>query len=81
MLDWSTHCIWLTTVAVVIKKTNISRSIRSRHIPEYQKGALVGVADHRLPDGVLDYKGPLSGTIALNILAEVNKEVKLATTG
>ena len=29
-------------------------------------------------DGMLDCKGPLSGTIAPNILAEVNEEVKLA---
>ena len=32
-------------------------------------------------DGVLDCKGPLSGTIAPNVLAVVNKEVKLAAAG
>ena len=30
----------------------------------------------RPADGVLDSKGPLSGTIAPSVLAEVNKEVK-----
>ena len=46
------------------------------------------MANSRLPklhcqpaDGVFDCKGPLSGTIAPNTLAEVNKEVKLATAG
>ena len=50
--------------------------------------ALVGVANHRLSklhcrpaDGVLNCKGPLSGTIAPNTLAEVNKEVKLTAAG
>ena len=32
-------------------------------------------------DGVLDCKGPLSDTIAPNILAEANKEVELAIAG
>ena len=35
----------------------------------------------RPADGVLNCEGPLSGTIAPNILAEVNKKVKLATAG
>ena len=30
---------------------------------------------------MLDYKGQLSGTIALNTFAEVNEEVKLAAAG
>ena len=45
----------------------------------------MGVAKYKLNsrpgDGVLDCKGPLSDTIAPNTLAEVNKEVKLATAG
>ena len=48
----------------------------------------VSVANRRLPklccrptNGMLDSKGPLSGTIAPNILAKVNGEVKLATAG
>ena len=49
----------------------------------------MGVAERRLPtlhchgpsDGVLDCKGPLSGMIAPNTLAEVNEEVKLAADG
>ena len=47
---------------------------------------MLGVADCRLPshpaDGVLaGLQGPLSGTIAPNILVEVNKEVRLAAVG
>ena len=45
------------------------------------KGALVGVANHRLPklhcrpaDGMLDCKGPLSDAIAPNTLAEQRRE-------
>ena len=48
----------------------------------------MGMSNSRLPkihcrpaDGVLNCEGPLSGTIAPNILAEVNKEVKLAAAG
>ena len=58
------------------------------HSTKEARYALVGMSDSRLPklycrpaDGVLDCEGPLSGTIAPNILAEVNKEVKLATAG
>ena len=42
-----------------------------------------GLAGHetRPANGVLDCKGPLSGTIAPNILTEVNKKVKLAAAG
>ena len=49
---------------------------------------MVGVVDRRLPklhcqpaDGMLNCKGPLSGTIAPNTLAKVNEEVKLAAAG
>ena len=35
----------------------------------------------RPADSVLDSKGPLSCTIALSVLAKVNKEVKLVTAG
>ena len=52
------------------------------------KICLGGCGRYRLPklhcqpaDGVLDCKGPLSGMIAPNILAEINKEMKLATAG
>ena len=48
----------------------------------------MGMTDSWLPNlqcrpanGVLDCKGPLSDTTALNTLAEVNKEVKLTAAG
>ena len=44
-------------------------------------GYLSYTVDHGPSDGVLDCKGPLSGTIAPNTLAEVNEEVKLAADG
>ena len=47
---------------------------------EFDLASVYGLVDFP-GDGVLDCKGPLSNTIAPNILAEANKEVELAATG